>query len=468
MGKNKINERARGTVASILNYYFSKNLEVPFEILENIDFKEVIFKRIETPEYKYSNFQDIEESNIINCIKTIPFEAYVKYIDLDLILDKGKDERGVKAISIAIADSNFKLLEHIYSLVENCVNDGEITKNIGNRDLEEMFFSQALDLNNLLRLSNDRNDSLANKVKKYDFFKKSVTLFNKYYNDKSKNWGGSQEHNFENWHENYSRLQTILSRKTDENLLNNLLVANKSLVFILKDIFKLYDGKENIFATSDYASIALKNSNFDFLDLVVASKAELNPFKNGLIRYFNKLSTELTNNYENGKLNYLGDVNIEKTYTYYKEHNLPFELNQDAIKVLLAKPNQEGFEFLKKFVTKDTVVSDTTTLGQMSYMYKLCEILSGYSKETNLSINLKDTTFHTYLNLQANTLLGNYEPTIEEKHSTIAHFSNNLGLYFTVWSPGLFQQEIKSILTKEVLKEDLKINKETVLKKMKL
>lgn len=468
MYKNNINEKARGTVANILNHYYSNGSEVPKEVLGNIDFKENIFKRVEVPEYKYANYLDIEESNIINCIKTLPFEAYSKYLTLDLALDKGKDDRGDKAISIALVESNFKLMEHIFSLVEKTVNNGDKAKDIGNRDLEEMFFSYALNLHNPLRTSSDRKESLATKVKKYDFFKKSVTLFNKYYNEKSKNWGGASNHNFENWHENYSRIGTILSRKNNESLLNNFLVSSKSSSFILEDIFKQYEGKHNVFINSDFVSIALKNSNFDFLDLLIKSKTEEDLFTSGLLKYFNLLSKELTNTYEKGTLKGLKNINVEKVYEYYTKNNLPFELNKDAIKVLLVKPEENGFDLLRKFVTKDTVVSNAVTLGQMSYMYDLCEILSKHGEDINLNVDLQYTTLSTYLNLKANRLLGNYEPTVEEKHKTIEHFTNNIEMYLPNVNRDSLPLEINSLLTKEILKEELNTHNEITQKKIKI
>ncbi len=470
---------ARGNVANILNFYYQQNKPIPKEIIKTIKFNEeiqIIFETI--GKKRYDQRHHIQESNIINCLKYLDFPVYKDYMTVDWILDTGFS--GSNAfIRTAIGYNKKEALQRSYELIQEEIKKPEVIQNLGNRDMEYLYFRDVLDLTFLLRNHLESRGNAKDLQDTIDFFKKNLSLFSEYYHERAKLWKSENTVDFNAWHKNHDKFKIFFSNFNMQSSLNEALVENKKFFFLCKEAFQQYgENEKNPFINKDLLLLAMKNGNLDFINLVARSnKID----KQDLMEVFDKyLSYNMDKFYDNFNNTHESTVfypslkKIKQIHDCLKKLDVEIKYGGDGLLCLMCCDDVKVKDFISENVQnpQDIIVFIGVTVGQLSFMNKYIKQLSEPSTQKNNIKTERDQFLkmfpfcEMFVSEKAKELFPSVDLTPTKKEEAIQKLSSKEES--CIMNHNLSTEDIITLIRKDLLDESLSNDKTISPKRVKL
>lgn len=476
-------EQSRGNVANILNFYYENKLDVPKELINIIDFTEEFEKRFDFKFSKSKREEDVkvQETHIINCLKNLDYKVYEKYMNIDWIYHEGLrgDSRFIRT---ALYYNKTEVLNRSLELVEKELENYDLVSDLGNRDLERSFFKDALNLTTILNMHLDSKSNEENLLFKYDFFKKSLKLFNRYYDIRAKIWKSEQQIDFEDWHKNMDKMKVFFSSQFHgQNELNEILISNKKFFPILKDAFLQYKESDldplgkplNPFGNHMLLKMGMKYGNINYLNLAMKNnkneKVMSFTFNSFLEEKLNSFTDVFMKSNWNSTIAFPNIKNIKSVYECLIKNNIDVQFDNIGALTVLSADSKESFKLLEKIpnINREQI-KDGLSIDQLSYLNVLIPKARENNTEPKIFLSEKEMftdmfpTFEMYLMSKAYEFTPNPKLTLEEKKEAVNIAIENSYNYFNLE----MSKEKASILLSTVLldeelptKEDKKVTK---------
>lgn len=471
----EFNELAKGSVAKILDHYYKQGKEVPIDVINNIDFSEEITKKFEYSFTRHDRIHKIQETNIINCMRTLDFNAYAKYMNSGWIYNRGPDG-DMNFIWSAISCSRTEALNRAAEIVKEEINNSTLIGDLGNRDLENRYFGQALDLERMLSQNQTMKEGTTKALEKYEFFKKSMELFSEYYSKRARAWKSTNEIDFLNWHKNYHKISIICNPNMGRvEELNKLLVVDKSLIKILKDVYNQYEPKDNPFFDISLMALGMRSNNLEFLQMLHKSGVPRESFEYAYNLNANETIDMFTRTCENSFSESIilpSYKNIKNINNFFEKNKIEVNHNKRAILSILISDKEEALDYLKAKENIEKIkVLDDLSLSQLSFLNKyLPNLLKStkdeVSNEKEAFTNLYPTS-ELYFTFKSQEAFPNPVLTYEEKCAAVDIVLENMERYLP-HAMSLSKQQVTAILTKELLTDSLTTDNEIKQKKNKI
>lgn len=487
-------EHSRGNVANILNFYYKSNMDVPQELLNVIDFKEEFERKFD---FKFSKSKreeliHVKETNIINCLKNLDFPVYEKYMDINWVYDQGY-KGDSHFIRTALFYNKKEALNKSLELVEKELEKQEVTSDLGNRDLERGFFSEALNLASILNMHKDYKGNEEDLKFKYDFFKKSLKLFNKYYTIRGKLWGSEKEVDFEEWHKNMDKMRVFLGGSFHgQSSLNEILVENKKYFSILKDAFYQYSENDkdplgkplNPFGNHTLIKLGMKNGNVNYLNLAIKNNNNQQlysfTYDSFLEDQLNKFTDIFTNSNWSTYVSFPSFKIIKSVNDCLVKNGIKVQYDDVAALALLSAEGKDAFTLLNEIPNiKKEQIKDGLSISQLSYLKDITSKIEGFNKkaggekevEVKIFKNEKEMfvdmfpSFEIYLIHKAKDFVPTPNLTLEQKQDAVAVAIQNPYAYF---NQDISKEQANIILSKILLDEELSNKEDKKVTKIKI
>ncbi len=482
-------EQSRGNVANILKFYYEKGEDLPKDLLKVLDFTEEFEKKFD---FKFSKSKkeelvNVKETHIINCLKNLDFPVYEKYMDINWIYDEGY-KGDSHFIRTALYYNKKEALNKSLELVEKELEKKELVTDLGNRDLERSFFSDALNITTILNMHKDAKGNEEDLKFKYDFFKKSLKLFNKYYAVRAELWHSEQKVNFEDWHKNLDKLRIFLGGSFhSQSSLNDIIIENKKYFSILKDAFNQYTQEDkdplgkplNPFGNHTLIKLGMKHGNINYLNLAIKNNNnhQLYSFTYNafLEEQLNKFTDVFTTSSWNTYVAFPNAKIIKSVKDCLNKNEIDIQYDNFGALALLSSDNKESFELLRKIpnINKEQI-KDELSIDQLSYLKSMISKVMNYKSDGNdpkIFKNEKEMfvdmfpSFEIYLMNKAYEFSPNPSLTLEQKQTAVNVALENSFNYF---NEELSQAQAKIILSKVLLDEELSTKEDKKVTKIKI
>ena len=482
-------DMAKGNVAKILDYYYKKKIEVPKEIIDTLDFSEE-FKKVF--KYKSSNKSKrydvphtINETHMINCVRYLDYQAFSNYIDINWIYAPGiNNESENNLIKIALIYDKQEVLDKSIDLVSEEIKKQEVLNDLGHKSLENKFFSDSVDLYSILRIAEDFKNNESTLLKKYNFFKKSLSLFNEYSQHRGKLWKSSHVVNYNEWHKNHDYLERFFFRFSRKEQLTEYLVENKNFFKILKDAFQQYELEENPFIKSELLAKAMNGGNVKFLELVYRNKNNKKLFQDAFDLYTKKLVDSVFSSFHDtyqDNIRLLSFKNIKHIFNFFDKNNIPMIHNKYSCLALMLSEEEKYTkeeniinQYIKNIKNIEEIkIIDNLNIKELSYLSNTIEEIYTKNKTQKKYKNEKDLfleiypTVEIYLIQKSKEIFPQVIISDNQKAEAIQKFTENIDTYLSGLKR-LSNQEAVFVFTKKILEEKPEKTKDSNVKKNKI
>ncbi len=472
-------EKCRGNVAKMLDFYYKNGMVVPSELIKNIDFSEEIEKVFYYTFSRHEERIDIRETTSVNCIKNLDFKAIEPYFNYSWIVESGiKYDNSL--IRTAIYYEKKEVLEKSLEIIKKEIEENP-KKHVTSNDIENKFFKEVLDIASLLRISKDVKSKKENVEFLYDYFKRSLVVFEDFYNHKRSEFGFSKPSeyvSFKDWHKNYNKFKLFFSQFSRVENLNEILVTDKKCFNILKEALNQYKNEDSPFSDIGLVEVGLKNLNFQYIDWLYKNKQitdkDLSDCYNN---FLNKSFKEFEDSFSFKYSDNLKQVNLKKIIEiekYFEKNNIKYNYEPLSIAVILSIDNKEAIKLLDKVDDLLNIkIIDGLSITQLAYLNGKVEGLPGKNQSMNAPyesekafISANYPSAQSYLMLRARQVLNKIELSEEDKLKAQKILIENRHNFIP--EVNLRNEELKIYLLKDHLNDNLSINEEKSNKKLKI
>lgn len=472
-------EKCRGNVATMLDFYHKNGMIVPDELIKKINFAEEIEKVFYYTFSRYEERVDIRETTAVNCIKNLNFKAIEPYFNYSWIVEDGiKYDNSL--IRTALYYEKKEVLEKSLEIVKKEI-EGNKKNLISSNELENKFFKEVLDLGSLLRVAKEIKSKKEHVDFLYDYFKKSVVVFEDFYNSKRGQFGlysKDDRISFEDWHKQQSKFKAFFSHFSREDSLNELLVSEKKYLSILKDVLSQYKGEKNPFADKDLVEMGLENLNFQYIDWLYKNKQvtdkDLSDCYNSFLNnQFKEFEGSFSFQY-NDSLKHISFKRIAEIEKFFEKNNIKYEYEPLSIAAILSIDNKDAKKLLDKVENLDKIkIINDLTINQLAYLNEKVESIPEKNQKMDVPyesekdfISANYPSAQSYLMLSSRQVLNNVDLSEEDRLKAQKVLIESR--YKFIPEVNLSNEELKIFLQKEHLNDTLKNNEEKNNKKLKI
>lgn len=405
-------------------------------------------------------------------------------MDIDWIYHEGVkgDSRFIKtALYYNKKDALNKSLE----LVEKELKNYDVVSDLGNRDLERTFFKESLDLTSILNMHTDSRSNEEDLLFKYDFFKKSLKLFNKYYEVRAQVWKSEQKINFEDWHKNMDKMKIFFSSQfRGQNELNDILISNKKFFPILKDAFNQYTDSDldpvgkplNPFGNHLLLKTGMKYGNVNYLNLAMkhnkSEKVMKFTFNSFLEDQLNKFTDVFMKSSWNSTVDFPNIKTTKAVYDCLIKNKIDVQFDDLGALALLSADNKDSFKLLEKIpnINREQI-KDGLSIDQLSYLNVLIPKTRDNNGEVKIFSSEKEMfidmfpTFEMYVMSKAHEFSVEPKLTLEEKKEAVNVAIENSHNYFNI---DMSKEQANIILSTVMLDEELSNKEQKKVSKIKI
>lgn len=360
-------ELSKLNITRLIENAYNNNIELPQDFVKNINFHE-------KGQHKFmldNQTREIEESLALNCITTLPFHIYKKYVTTDWILDKNLGSNPIEKFHY---HGSYEFLDY---LLDICIEHNKtIPLNYKERNKEQSNFHYKYNNDFLDMLINfERLTELTGSfklIKEKENTENNFKLFKKALKEKFSHAEiernsileeneTSKQYDPENWfkHYNYIKNYSRCNLNLKDFIENLVMQPQKSSIFF--DIMKQYENEENNpFLVKEVFDLAFKYQNTEVVKYIspyISQKDKVNIFYDICEKWYINTARDIyqcvleTRYFENKEYAmHGGKMNFVKWYINTIQKIAPeHEIEWDKTGYILLNVNEKFFnELLEK------------------------------------------------------------------------------------------------------------------------